>query len=206
MLEEIPREDQNPPREPRPIANKRFVVLAADVPEAPQIRGRTDANGVLRLPVFDEEVAMTLKLEVGDVLGQPGSDSNKEVADKPGNDTEDEKNFMTFKLDAGALEVKTEELVLEDGEVLSEEKKTGIKQRLFNLGYGRDKIESWDEKTLTEAVRAFRRHHKLGKANGDDAAIDKPMVAKLRQVHDSLPPKPAANASSTPEAASSTTT
>jgi hypothetical protein len=192
ILQDLPREDLNPPREARPLANARFVALASDVAESPQIRGKSDENGVVRLPVFDEVTAMTLKIEVGDALPPAGGATPPQPADKddPGiGPSEDEKNFMVFKLDAGALLVKTEDLKLNDGEALSEEKKTAVKQRLFNLGYGNDKLDVADEPGFRQSVRQFRVHHKLGAVNGDDAAVDNAFMTKLREVHDTLPQK-----------------
>lgn len=194
ILQEVPREDQGPNQKPNPLANKRFLAIVADVPEAPRIRGRTDDNGVLRLPVLDEQITMTLKVEVGEDL-RPTTAKQDPQATGDGKDAEqdkDEEDFLSFTLKAGDLKVTTSDLKLEEGEALSDEKRLGVKQRLYNLGYGRDKIDEWDEPTLSNAVKAFRRHHNLKDSGGGDAAIDGPMVQKLREFHDTLPQKPVA--------------
>lgn len=193
VLEEIPREDQNPVKPPKPLANKRFLAIMSDVPEAPRIRGRTDENGVLRLPVLDEVVTITLKIEVGDILLPPGvkpappSDPKKAAADA----AKEEENFMTLILQAGDLKVATQDLKLAPGEVLSDEKKLGVRQRLHNLGYGPDKVDELDGRELTNAVKAFQRHHRLTPSGKETGVIDGPLVEKLREVHETLPKKAA---------------
>ncbi len=183
LLEDVPREDKNPPKEPTPLAKKKFLALLGEVEEAPRIRGQTDENGVLRLPVLDEEITITLRIE---------STVEQGKKDKPpdqNSDAEEEDNFLALKLQAGSLQVKSENLKLDDGEALSDEKKTGVKQRLHNLGYGRDKIEEWDEREFSNAVKAFKRHHKLGPSGRETGDVDNAMLQKLRQVYDTPPQK-----------------
>jgi hypothetical protein len=182
VLLDVPREDLNPPREPTPLANKRFLVQMSEAAEAPRIRGRTDSDGVIRLPVFDEKATMTLKLEVGDILLPEGvtrepekGDASKEAAAET---SKDEDKFMTFTLKAGDL-LKTDE-----GD--QESRDLAVKQRLYNLGYGLDELEKWDQATFTQAVKAFQKHHNLSKRDGtlDDETRD-----KVKEVHQALPKK-----------------
>lgn len=178
LLLDVPREDQNPPQEPRPFGNRRFVVNVGGTPESPVIRGRTDPEGVLRLPVFDEVTEMTLRLDMADTVLPPGI--------TPAEDQEkDEKGFMKFTLKAGDLKK------LNEG--TEEEQKLAVKQRLYNLGYGKTKLEEWDDRTFNRALSAFQRHHNLKDTNGN--FHDPPTLAKLKEVYEHLPGPPPAPAS-----------
>jgi hypothetical protein len=145
------RNKQGRPILQRPIANKRFVAFMSgetdeSAADAPVIRGRTSADGELRLPVFDEEANITLKIDAFITIAKPG--------DEPQGDKTPEDRFITLKLRAGDL------LFIDFDDLESKETKTGMKQRLFNLGYGRDKeIEKWTEEDLRNATAAFQRKH-----------------------------------------------
>jgi hypothetical protein len=75
-----PRPDQAP----MPLKERHFVVTAGDAPGAPVLRGKTDADGILRIPVFDEHVTMRLKLEVAEVLLPQGDAGKKDKPDAAG--------------------------------------------------------------------------------------------------------------------------
>jgi hypothetical protein len=155
--------------------------VTPDSPEVVKIHGRTDNDGVLRLPVLDEKVTMKLKLDIGK---SPPDDTEKSDPKS----SSDEDGFMSFTLDGGELKLKSEELVMSEGEVLSDEKKLGIQQRLFNLGYGLSKLSEWTNDTFNNAVKRFQEHHNLSQKDG---IVDPPFVAKLKDVHDTLTGKAA---------------
>jgi hypothetical protein len=164
-------------KDDRPFANERFVVTMGDAPKAPQIRGRTDDDGVIRLPVFDEQTTMLLKLDTGDILLPPGVDPPDDK-DKQAQARE-EKDFAAFTLKAGDLLP-----INVDGPIPADPNETGLKQRLFNLGYGPESIAEWDADDLRIAVHAFQRNEKLSKKDG----VPGPEMRKeLERVHDHLP-------------------
>ncbi|MET0849836.1 MAG: OmpA family protein [Candidatus Rokuibacteriota bacterium] len=54
------------------LSNRRYAVTAGDTANAPILRGITDDQGILRVPVYDELVNMKLKLDTsGIVFGPP---------------------------------------------------------------------------------------------------------------------------------------
>ncbi len=156
--------------EPKPLRERRFFVTAGDAPGAPQIRGRTDERGILRIPRFDKKTTMDLRLEVA---VDPESPSQKEGPRTPEEMREIEKSFARFRLDAGAL------LPLDAGD-------DAARQRLFNLGYGPDKLESFDAESQKLAVRQFQRLQQLDPANGE---LDPQTRERLGRVHEpAIPP------------------
>ncbi len=180
ILQDVPREDQDPVQDPKPVANKKFLATLSNRPESPRIRGETDSKGILRLPVFDDVATMELKLDVGELLVPKGV---KQVPADTGSSsgTEGEKEedrFMTFTLKGGELK----KLDTSD----KDEQKLAVKQRLYNLGYGRNKLEEWDEEIFTQALKMFQRHHKLK----DDGTINDDTLKKLREVYEPAPTPP----------------
>jgi hypothetical protein len=154
----------------RPFDNQRYVVTMGDAPNAPQIRGSTDDEGVIRLPVFDEQTTMLLKLDVGDALLPPGVD--------PPDDQGDTKDFTPFTLLAGdLLPIDVEKPSDADPDDLE------VKQRLFNLGYGKGDPAEFDADVTQVAVRAFQRNEKVDKTGVADA----PTRKKLAEVYQFLP-------------------
>jgi len=155
----------------RPLANRRFVLLAGDASGAPEIRGSTDDDGVIRVPVFDEKTTMKLKLDVGDLLLPEGLEVSKD--DKP----REESTFAVFTLLAG-------DLLELDPDDTSNKDEGPVKQRLLNLGYGEPNIADFDEKVLKRAVHAFQVHHQLASTNG---VLDRDTRVKIKEIHDTLP-------------------
>jgi hypothetical protein len=156
----------------RPLANRRFVLVAGDASAAPEIRGRTSGDGVIRVPVFDEKTVMTLKLDVGRLLLPEGvtvaGEDKDEEAKRP------EKTFATFQLLAGDLI----DMRIDVGGP------EPIKQRLLNLGYGKPNIADWDDEVLRLATRAFQLHHQLSRRDG---TLDEETRVKVKEIHDTLP-------------------
>jgi hypothetical protein len=169
VLTETPKAE--PGAKEKPLAEARFVAVIKerpDTPESPEvlrIHGATDSEGKLRLPVFDEHTFITLKLEAGKVLlpsGEPTKPPNPTVAPTE----EEEKGFLPVTLDAGALR-RLESGALPDAEDGSEENKNlAAKQRLFNLGYGRDKLSEWTADDFKLAVTAFQKRERLEDKSG----------------------------------------
>lgn len=155
----------------RPLANRRFVLAAGDAAGAPQIRGSTGEDGVIRVPVFDEKTRMTLKLDIGNLLLPEGLDVSKE--DKP----REESTFASFTLMAGSL------LELDPDDETNKDEGP-VKQRLLNLGYGVPNIADWDERVLKRAVHAFQKHHQLPSNSG---VLDRETRARIKEIHDTLP-------------------
>ncbi len=160
-----------------PFIDTYFRVIMGDAEDAPIIEGRTDEDGVVRLPVFDEHTTMKFQIEAGE-FGKIGGGS----AENEDPDQKDTVRFFTFMLNAGNLQVKTEKLHM-SGTRDTQTLKTAVRQRLHSLGYGKDVGEPENDQSLAKMVRRFRRHHDLP----DIATIDDEMLAKLREVHDSLP-------------------
>ena len=157
---------------PIPLANRRFVVLAGESNYAAEIRGRTDANGELRIPVLDERTTMTLKLDAYDTLFAPPqpSPANGDTAGTLDTDKfDDEDQFMVLTLDAGALRKMT-----------PDENDLASKQRLYNLGFGSNPPQKWTPDELSRAVDEFRKVHDAGKGG----QLDDDLRGKIRLEHD----------------------
>lgn len=152
-----------------PLARKRYVVETGQDPGSPIIRGRTDENGGIRLPVFDERSTMTLKLDAKSLFEVQAQDRQKAESETP------ESEFLQLVLQAGDLLPMA---ALEDGGFDA----IAVRQRLSNLGYGPDKPPAdWSEPEHDSAVSAFRRKHRLAQG----AIVDEPLATELRKVHGS---------------------
>jgi hypothetical protein len=171
-----------------PLARKRFVAIVRekpDVPESPEvlrIHGATDASGVLRLPVFDDHTNITLKLEAGEFLQPTDKNQKKE----PPNPTvapteEEEKSFLSFKLDAGALRELDTGSLPDAADGSEDNKKLAVKQRLLNLGYGRDELEKWTEDDFKTAVQQFQKNERT---KNQDGVVDDETRERLAEEHE----------------------
>ena len=163
--------------EPLPLRNRNFVVTAGDAPDAPLVRGKTDLEGIFRLPVFDEHTSMKLKLEVGEFLVPQGPDQ------RPAKPTpEDEEGFAEFELAAGELRLLGDGSLPESpGTGTPALEKVAVKQRLFNLGYGRDELDKWTEDDFVLAVRRFQEREDLPSKNG---VVDQETKDRLALEHE----------------------
>lgn len=180
--------------QPVVLKNRRYVLIAGQTEEAAIIRGALDAKGELRIPVFDEKVIMTLKLDAfGDesqlngASNTPAGATQATVAATPqtggpapapssGFDSDkfpDEDKFLVMRLNAGALAAAQDDL--------------GAKQRLYNLGFGAHKAENWKQDEQDRAVKAYRQSRKLG--DGDLEATKDP-VSTEHEKTDVPPPDP----------------
>lgn len=102
-----------------PLANARYAATVGNDPDSPVVRGTTTASGTIGLPLFDREVTITLKVDVGPVLLKDlpppaqltigDSATEPQSPDDPTPQTTDpqawpgEDHFMTLTLQAGAL-------------------------------------------------------------------------------------------------------
>jgi hypothetical protein len=172
---------------PVPIKNRRFVATAGSAVFAPVLRGRTDDNGEVAIPALDDHTTVVVKLDAWDVLfaSRPKPQPEPPEAQGKGSDSDafpDEDKFMTFTLDAGALRL------------VDADKDTAAKQRLYNLGFGKNLPADWKDDEFKEAVRNYRetRDGKRGVSKGE--GLDDPTLQSLRTEHDietpTLPPPP----------------
>lgn len=142
---------------PVPLRNRRYVLVAGTTDSSAIIRGTLDDKGELRLPVFDDQVKMTLRLDAfGQEFKFPDEDTDVPDEQKTESDAadgfdtdkfEDEDKFLEIELDAGALAAANEDL--------------GAKQRLYNLGFGGKAPEKLTQDEQDRAVRAYRRSRNL---------------------------------------------
>jgi outer membrane protein OmpA-like peptidoglycan-associated protein len=158
VLLETPRFD----KPPRPRRNRHFVATVGDAPGAPLIRGKTDSEGILRLPVLDEQVTMKLRLDAAALLVPEGDLGRR---DQPTPD--EEETFPEFELGAGELRfVGDGSLPDKPDSGTPETERHAAKQRLFNLGYGPGKLVDWTEDDLTLALRRFQEREQLADKSG----------------------------------------
>jgi hypothetical protein len=178
---------------PIPLVDRRFAVTVGSAQFAPVMRGRTDPDGEIVIPVLDEKGTITVKLDAWGAIFEIDSkkrakadprekaDEKDETAAGQGFDTDkfpDEDTFMVFTLDAGALLR------------LDEEEQTAAKQRLYNLGFGKNAPASWTKEELDLAVRQYRRTRagRRGVTEGD--GLDPVTIESLRLEHDVEGPPP----------------
>jgi hypothetical protein len=180
-----------PPLGKQPLANRRFVATIGTSPDAPVVRGRTTAKGLLALPLFDPNVVIKLKLDVFAALTPPPPPppANSTPPAAPTTDSErdnDEDTFLTITLAAGALKP----VRLRDSKSLAfdpdfddddapplgkpERDLAGL-QRLFNLGFGRDdtggpSFSKWSVDDRQRFIKQFQRTSKLPESGVIDDA------------------------------------
>jgi len=168
---------------PRVLANRRFVVTVGDAPGSPRIRGKTDSEGVLRLPVFDPHTKMKLRLEVAKPAQQPGGGGGQGPNRKTERELEEEeKGFLEFLLDAGALRRLSDGSLPDDPTSGSPDlEKLAVRQRLHNLGYGPEVPEKWTDDQAKAALTAFQKREKLDKQDG---TLDDPTKQRIGDEHE----------------------
>jgi hypothetical protein len=153
-----------------PLARKRYVVTMGQDAAVPIVRGRTDENGGIRLPVFDEAATMSLKIDAKSLF-EPADPEKRDTKEVEVPETE----FIELTLAAGSLVP----LVPPDDDL---ENGLGARQRLSNLGYGPDlPLDKWTDADTREALNAFQRKHKVR----ETGVLDAPTLTELRKVHGS---------------------
>jgi hypothetical protein len=151
--------------------------VVGDVATAAVIRGTTSDKGEIRIPVFDEHVRMTVKLDaygkLFDLEDDEGTGDKTNAADTDAFPGEDK--FLTFTLAGGALR----DMEPTDDELPS-------KQRLYNLGFGSNHPAKWTDEEFRNAVRQYRQSRNLGKGSELDGATR----IKIREEHEGEDPPP----------------
>lgn len=158
-----------------PLKQRAYVVHAGETSYAPVLRGFTDDNGQLVIPVMDESVEMKLKLDFFGLETPPKKDEKDDTGTsaETGFDEDEFKNedkFVELTLDAGALTPMTKDDL-------------PAQQRLHNLGFGQGKPGAFTADVFERAIRGFQRTHKLtdtGKLDDDQDTRE-----QLRAAHDS---------------------
>ncbi len=175
---------ENPTDDPQPLRNRRFAVKVGSTDFAPVMRGRTDDDGEIVIPVFDDKTTITVRLDAWGALFELDPDKQDPEPEGEGKSTNpdafpDEDTFMIVTLDAGALKPA-------DGDT----KELGAKQRLYNLGFGKNPPEKWTDAETKLATKQYRRtrNKKRGVTEGD--ALDDVTIESLRQEHDVEGPPP----------------
>jgi hypothetical protein len=153
---------------PRPIPGRRYVVKTGDARAAAVVRGISDEDGVIAIPMFDEKGDMTLLFDgfgadqTVPVAKSEGSASAEGLTNPPpaghkpakftGDDDAfpDEDDFLPFILAGGKLKPLV---------VTATEEEDGVKQRLHNLGFGPPDPDSWSDDVRREAIKAWQKLH-----------------------------------------------
>ncbi|MFO1078574.1 MAG: OmpA family protein [Planctomycetota bacterium] len=172
--------------DPVPLRNRRYVVVAGSTDQAPLLRGRTDDDGEIAIPLFEERVQLTVKIDAwGPLDPKPAGDDpppKEEEPDPNATDSDafpDEDKFLPITLEAGSLPKATGDTRVD-----------GAKQRLFNLGFGQRRPEQWDAEELRLAVRGYRRTRNGKRGVTEGEVLDDTTIESLRQEHDVEGPPP----------------
>lgn len=175
-----------PGDDPVPMRNRRYVVVAGSNDLAPVLCGRTDDDGEIAIPLFEDRAQLTVKLDAfGDLLPKAAGDAPPPADEEPDPDATDsdafpdEDQFLVLTLDGGKLRP-----------IDRIDAQAGARQRLFNLGFGKRQPELWDQEELRLAVRGYRRSRngRRGVTEGD--VLDDATIAALQQEHDVEGPPP----------------
>ncbi len=170
-----------------PLADRRFVAQIGSSQDAPTVRGRTTAGGVIGLPFFDPNIPITLKIDAFTALVPPKPpDPAKPTSDS--DRFEDEDQFLVLRLDGSKLRlirVRDERSLGFDEDfdanptpLTDEDRRIGALQRLYNLGYGSDDtggdaFGNWTNDERREFLKQFQRDHKVQESGVlDDATTD----------------------------------
>ena len=159
------------------LKNRRFVAILGDSSSAPELRGTSDDRGVVRVPLIsDHPHEMRIRIDTGPEGEAP-----------PADDPDAESRFVTVRLAAGDLEFR------------DIDNQRGLKQRLYNLGFGERSPDTWSAEELNRARAGFRLRHGMPVAadpETDASAVDERIVTE----HDlaGLPEPPSDNAAPSP--------
>lgn len=185
---------------PQPIPGRRYVVKAGDARAAAVVRGTSDEDGTIAIPMFDERGDMTLLFDgfganslvpvvkPGETAAAAPGDAAAPAAPPAGakptqfGDDEafpDEDDFLAFTLAGGTLKPL----------VAGEEDQEGVKQRLHNLGFGPPDPASWTDDVRRAAVIAWQELHKHDKTG----VLSTAERAELRGEYGDDVPDPHAN-------------
>lgn len=182
-----------------PLAGARYVVTAGETKDAAVVRGTTTDDGVMMIPLFDEEANMVLKVDAYEALFGPVFKPADAVPPPAGATTDpdafpDEDDFLQIRLGGGALvrvlkkgADQDPDFDPDDPPPLRTESDLGAKQRLFNLGFGPRFFADFGPDELSAAVKAFKQEQAATDKERNDATseLDDATRARLVQVHGS---------------------
>ena len=152
-----------------PVARRRYVVETGLDPGTPIIRGRTDDQGGLRIPVFDERTTMRVRLDVKSPFDPKDQDKQRQTEQET-----PEEEFLELVVEAGDLAPRE----ASDGSLGDR----AVRQRLSNLGYGPPiPVDLWTSVDRRKAISGFQQNHKLN-VTGE---ADESTIVELRKVHGS---------------------
>lgn len=176
----------DPPPEPSeqlPYINIRYAASIGEIPGSPVIRRRTSKNGIIIFPLFDETTRITLKIDAWAPRIGPGFQAIlRDPAPPPDNDGPSpridpwpgEAQFLTMTLEGTLVAVRRspdDDADAPDPD--AKEQNLGLRQRLYDLGYGGGDWRTWTADQLSRAVRHFQENHPPLRATGtaDDTTI-----------------------------------
>jgi hypothetical protein len=182
-----------------PLANARYVVTAGEAADAAVVRGTTTADGVMMIPLFDEEATMVLRVDAyealfGPVFQPPGAAPPPAPSTTDPDAFPDEADFLTIPLAGGALmralkrgPDQDPDFDPDDPPPERPEADLGAEQRLFNLGFGPRVLADWGPAELAAAVKAFKQEQAATDKEREDATgeLDDATRAKIVQVYGS---------------------
>lgn len=182
-----------------PLANARYVVTAGEAADAAVVRGTTTVDGVMMIPLFDEEAKMVLRVDAYEALFGPVFQSPDETPPPAPSTTDpdafpDEADFLTIRLGGGALvralkrgPGQDPDFDPDDPPPEKPEADLGAEQRLFNLGFGPRVLSDWGPEELAAAVKAFKQEQAATEKERADATgeLDDATRAKIVQVYGS---------------------
>jgi hypothetical protein len=177
-----------------PVENVRWVATLGEEPKSPVVRGRTTKLGMIGIPFVSPLSTILLKVDLAAAV----TGGIATVPDDPPPNTQradtdrflEEDTFIVYELRPDRLfrikrkpnapvlpEIPEETASLEpdadDPEVSDEEKNTGARQRLFNLGIGNGLSEVTTDEEFRKNLIRFQTNSGIAKTGKlDDATID----------------------------------
>ena len=122
------------------LKNRRFIAIMGDSSSAPELRGTSDDRGVVRVPLISDHAhEMQIRIDTGPEAKPPAQGEAP-----PADDPAAESRFVTVRLAAHELEFR------------DTDNARGLKQRLYNLGFGERPPDTWSADELKRARAAFR--------------------------------------------------
>ncbi len=183
-----------------PLAQARYVVTAGETLDAAVVRGTTTDDGVLMIPLFDEDVNMVLKVDAYEALFGPVFKDPKAPPPPPPAATTDpdafpdEADFLSIRLAGGALKRAIKQGANADPDFDPDdpppdqaESDIGVTQRLFNLGFGPAILSDFGPTERTAAVLAFNQEQAKDDAGRKNATgvLDAPTRQRIVTVYGS---------------------
>ena len=194
----------DPPPEPSeqiPYINIRYAAFIGEIPGSPVIRRRTSKNGIIIFPLFDPTTRISIKIDAwGPRIGPGFPAILRDPAPPPDNDGPSprldpwpgEEQFLTMTLEGTLVAVRRSPDDDADApDPSTEEQNLGLRQRLYDLGYGGGDWRIWTKEHLARAVNHFQENHPplkvTGTADGDTIGV---LLAATGEFTRSATPKP----------------